>query len=74
MKGQDGSFSCDWMSALGNDHCHFIERKKTARQVDLEIIGLYLEAMQLVLSVRMSGDVGGAEEGDKVLTGLVVVR
>lgn len=71
--GKIFQISCDLVTVFVNELCHFLERKKTAGQVDLEVIDLYLAAMQLVLSLQMIGDVGGAE-GNKVLTGLAVVR
>jgi hypothetical protein len=71
MKGQGGSFGYDLMTVLGNDLCRFVEGKKTARKVDLEVINLYVAAMQVILSKRMRGS-GGAE-GQKVLVGLAAV-
>lgn len=71
MKGQGGSFGYDLMTILGNDLCRFIEEKKEVSDVDLEVIDLYINTMQIVISQRMSGD-GGAE-GNKVLTGLAAV-
>ncbi len=71
MKGQGGSFGYDLMTILGNDLCRFIESKKSVSNVDIEVIDLYINTMQIVISKRMSGD-GGAE-GNKVLTGLAAV-
>ncbi|MBT4934177.1 MAG: Hpt domain-containing protein [Rhodospirillaceae bacterium] len=71
MKGQGGSFGYDLMTILGNDLCRFIEGKKTASDVDIEVIDLYISTMQIVISKRMSGDGGPA--GNEVLTGLAAV-
>jgi hypothetical protein len=71
MKGQGGSFGYGLMTVLGNDLCRFIEGKKTARKVDLQVINLYIAAMQVILSKRMRG--GGGAEGQKVLVGLAAV-
>jgi hypothetical protein len=71
MKGQGGSFGYDLMTILGNDLCRFIEGKKTASDVDIEVIDLYISTMQIVISKRMSGDGGAA--GNQVLTGLAAV-
>ena len=71
MKGQGGSFGYDLMTILGNDLCRFIEGKKTASDVDIEVIYLYISTMQIVISKRMSGDGGPA--GNEVLTGLAAV-
>ena len=71
MKGQGGSFGYDLMTILGNDLCRFIEGKETASDIDVEVINLYINTMQIVISKRMSGD--GGPEGNKVLTGLAAV-
>ena len=71
IKGQGGSFGYDLMTVLGKDLCRFIKGKKTAGKVDLEVINLYVVAMQVILSNRMRGS-GGAE-GKKVLVGLAAV-
>ncbi len=71
MKGQGGSFGYDLMTILGNDLCRFLEGKKTASDVDVEVIDLYIGTMQIVISKRMSGD--GGPEGNQVLTGLAAV-
>lgn len=71
MKGQGGSFGYGLMTILGNDLCRFIEDKKTASDIDIEVIDLYIGTMQIVISKRMSGD--GGPEGNKVLTGLAAV-
>ncbi len=71
MKGQGGSFGYDLMTILGNDLCRFLEDKKTASDIDVEVIDLYINTMQIVISKRMSGD--GGPEGNQVLTGLAAV-
>ncbi|NQU57426.1 MAG: Hpt domain-containing protein [Rhodospirillales bacterium] len=71
MKGQGGSFGYDLMTILGNDLCRFIEGKETASDIDVEVIDLYINTMQIVISKRMSGDGGAA--GNQVLTGLAAV-
>jgi len=71
MKGQGGSFGYDLMTILGNDLCRFIEDKESASDIDVEVIDLYINTMQIVISKRMSGDGGPA--GNQVLTGLAAV-
>lgn len=71
MKGQGGSFGYDLMTILGNDLCRFIEGKETASDIDVEVIDLYINTMQIVISKRMSGDGGAA--GNQVLSGLAAV-
>lgn len=71
MKGQGGSFGYDLMTILGNDLCRFIETKDSVNGTDIEVIDLYINTMQIVITKRMNGD--GGEEGKKVLAGLNAV-
>ncbi|MDP6430383.1 MAG: Hpt domain-containing protein [Rhodospirillales bacterium] len=69
IKGQGGSFDFPLMTIIGGQLCAYIEKRKEAVDAGvLEVIGLHINALQLVISQNLTGD-GGAV-GDQLLTGL----
>ena len=69
IKGQDGSFGYPLMTIIGGQLCAFIDKRKKAVDAGaVEVIGLHINAMQLVVAQALTGD-GGAI-GDQLVTGL----
>jgi hypothetical protein len=69
IKGQGGSFDYPLMTVIGGQLCAFIDKRKKAVDAGaVEVIGLHINAMQLVIAQALTGD-GGAI-GDQLLTGL----
>ncbi len=68
MKGQGGCFGYGLITRLGNDLCRFIEGVKNLNSRDIKIIELYIDAMKVIISSRMSGDEN--QEGLSVVEGL----
>lgn len=69
IKGQGGSFDYPLMTIIGGQLCAFIDKREKAIDAGaVEVIGLHINAMQLVIAQALTGD-GGAI-GDQLLTGL----
>ena len=71
MKGQGGSFGYTLMTILGGTLCNFVENLEAAGSAEVEVIGLHINAMDLVIANEMKGD--GGKEGEQLLKGLGLV-
>ena len=69
IKGQGGSFDYPLMTIIGGQLWAFIDKREKAVDAGtVKVIGLHINAMQLVIAQALTGD-GGAI-GDQLLTGL----
>lgn len=68
MRGQGGSFGYKLITVIGNQLCRLLGGLQEAGQAEIEAIGIYIEAMNMVIARNMEGD-GGPEAG-QMLEGL----
>ncbi len=68
IKGQDGSFGYNLMTAIGNELCRFIEKTDKTGPGVIEAIKLHIDALKLVIAEDMKGN--GGKAGEKMLSGL----
>ena len=68
MKGQGGTFGFDLITTIADQLCQIIENVEDLNEDELEAIRIHIEAMKLVINMKMRGT--GGNEGSTVLSGL----
>jgi len=68
MRGQGGSFGYKLITVIGNQLCHLLGGLEEAGPAEIEAIGVYIEAMNMVIARDMYGD--GGPEAEQMLKGL----
>ena len=71
MKGQGGSFDYELMTAVGDKLCRLVEKLDKIGPKEVEKIRIYVDAMQVIIGHKLSGD--GGKEGQQLLMGLEVL-